>query len=97
MVNPVHALNGYFAILDSNYPEQLEWLNESEFKRAYTSDGSWTVILLDPGPPLVPRCTPRNGMQCCCRFFTPPMRVAVGGGAVVESQAIRSDGLALRK
>jgi hypothetical protein len=55
MVNCVHAMNGSYAILDNNYPEQLEWLNEREFKSSYLSDGGWCVVLLEPGPPPPPR------------------------------------------
>jgi hypothetical protein len=56
MVNCVHDLNGYFGILDNNYPENIEWLNESEFKRTYSgAGGGWTIIFLDPGPPPPPR------------------------------------------
>lgn len=54
MVNTVHGRAGYYGILDNNYPEQLEWLSEDEYRRAYTTDGGWCVILLDPGPPPVP-------------------------------------------
>jgi hypothetical protein len=55
MVNCVHDDNGYYGILDNNYPEQLEWLTESEFQKSYTGDGGgWTVILRDPGPPPPP-------------------------------------------
>jgi hypothetical protein len=54
MVNTVHGAGGYYGILDNNYPEQIEWLNEQEFSRAYATDGGWSVILLDPGPPPVP-------------------------------------------
>jgi hypothetical protein len=47
--------NGYFGILDNNYPEKIEWLDESEFKKSYSGGGGgWTIILLDPGPPPPP-------------------------------------------
>jgi hypothetical protein len=56
MVNCVHDVNGYFGILDNNYPDKIEWLDESEFKKSYSGGGGgWTVILLDPGPPPPPR------------------------------------------
>lgn len=54
MVNCVHAINGYYAILDNNYPEELEWDSKEEFTRAYGSDGGWTFVLLDSGPPPPP-------------------------------------------
>ena len=55
MVNCVHADGRNCAVLDNNYPEQLEWLSEEEFRRAYAADGGWTVVLLKPGPPPPPR------------------------------------------
>jgi hypothetical protein len=56
MVNCVHDVNGYFGILDNNYPEKIEWLDESEFKKSYGGGGGgWTIILLDAGPPPPPR------------------------------------------
>jgi hypothetical protein len=55
MVNCVHADGKNYAVLDNNYPEQLEWLSEEEFRHAYTSDGGWTFVLLNPGPPPPPR------------------------------------------
>ncbi len=56
MVNLVHADNKWFAILDNNYIDQLEWLTEDEFKKASFSKGKyWAVILLDNPPPPIPR------------------------------------------
>ena len=59
MVSLVHADDkGNFGILDNNYPgaDQIEWLNEDEFKRTFTGmGGGWAVILLAPPPPPVPR------------------------------------------
>jgi len=54
MVNCVHDQNGYYGILDNNYPENIEWLTETEFQKSYTRGGGWTIILLDPGPPPPP-------------------------------------------
>jgi hypothetical protein len=55
MVNCVHDVNGYFGILDNNYPDALEWLNETELKKSYGgAGGGWTIIFLEPGPPPPP-------------------------------------------
>jgi hypothetical protein len=49
---------GEFCVLDNNHPgiDAYEWMNKTEFIRAYTSGGraGWSVILLDNGPPPVP-------------------------------------------
>jgi hypothetical protein len=55
MVNCVHADGKNYAVLDNNFPEELEWLSEQEFSRAYSFDGGWTIVLLNPGPPPPPR------------------------------------------
>lgn len=55
MLNVVHADGKNYAILDNNYEHELEWLNKDEFRRAYGSDGGWSVILLSPSPPPTPR------------------------------------------
>lgn len=59
MVNCVAARAGsqkLWAILDNNYPGTIEWMTESQFARAYTTNGGgWSVILLKQGPPPVPR------------------------------------------
>jgi hypothetical protein len=55
MVNLVHVDNKWWGILDNNFPENIEWMNETEFKRAYLGKGGgWAVILLNPGPPPMP-------------------------------------------
>jgi len=55
MISVVHADGKYVAVLDNNYPEELEWDTKAEFQSAYSSDGGWTVILLAPSPPPSPR------------------------------------------
>jgi hypothetical protein len=59
MVNCVDARAGparRWAILDNNYPGTIEWMTEDQFRATYTGlGGGWTVILLKPGPPPVPR------------------------------------------
>lgn len=62
MVNIVHAGVGqapdgssYWAVLDNNYPEKLEWMTEPTFLKVYSGGGTgWSVIFLNPGPPPVP-------------------------------------------
>jgi hypothetical protein len=55
MVNCVHSDGKNIAILDNNYIEALEWDTRDEFRRAYTSDGGWTFVLLTTPPPPPPR------------------------------------------
>lgn len=59
MVNLVHADDkGNFGVLDNNYPgaDKIEWMSEAEFKKTYTGGRQgWSVILLSPPPPPVPR------------------------------------------
>lgn len=57
MVSLMHADDrGNWSIMDNNYPKSFEWMTEQEFRRTYTGGGGgWAVILLDPGPPPVPR------------------------------------------
>lgn len=60
MVSLPHADDQFFCVLDNNYIEPregaYEWMTPQEFLKAYTSGGGgWAVILLDPGPPPVPR------------------------------------------
>ena len=47
----------WYGMLDNNMPGTIEWCRESEFYRVLTGGGrsGWTVILLNPGPPPVPR------------------------------------------
>lgn len=61
MVNTVCGQGDRWAILDNNYPgpDQLEWMSRDQYQRAYTiSGGGWAFILLDAGPPPVPRGSP---------------------------------------
>lgn len=58
MVSLVHADDQHFVILDNNYigDSNYEWLTPEEFKKSYTGlGGGWAVILLDNGPPPIPR------------------------------------------
>lgn len=58
MVSLVHADEKWFAILDNNYigESQIEWLTPEEFKKTWIGSGSgWTVILLNPPHPPVPK------------------------------------------
>ena len=55
MVSLVHADKKNYAVLDNNYIDALEWLTHEEFQKTYMTDGGWSVILLHPGPPPVPR------------------------------------------
>lgn len=60
MVNIVNA-GDWWAVLDNNYPctsskpNNYEWLTTAEFKRVHNMGGAWSVILLDPGAPPLPR------------------------------------------
>lgn len=58
MVNTVHADDKWFGILDNNYIDQIEWLNEVEYKKTYYGRSfggqparGWSVIFLAPGMP----------------------------------------------
>lgn len=55
MVSLIHADDKWFGVLDNNYPgaDALEWMSPEQFLRAYSP--GWCVILLEPGPPPVPR------------------------------------------
>jgi hypothetical protein len=58
MVSLVHLDDKWAGILDNNYPgaDKIEWLTIEEFKKTYMGGGGgWGVILLNPGPPPVPR------------------------------------------
>ena len=56
MVTLLHAKNGEWGVLDNNYPGSVEWLNDSEFRETFTCGRSgWAIILLDEGPPPIPR------------------------------------------
>jgi hypothetical protein len=56
MVSLLHASEKWFCILDNNYPQSFEWMSPDEFRRTYTGGRSgWSVILLSPGPPPVPK------------------------------------------
>jgi hypothetical protein len=58
MVSLVHADERWFCVLDNNYigADAYEWLSPQEFARTYAHGGQgWSVILLDPGPPPLPR------------------------------------------
>lgn len=61
MVSLAHADGKQFAVIDNNYPGNFEWMNESEFKKAYTTNtfqsngNGWSVILLAPRPPAPPK------------------------------------------
>lgn len=58
MVSLPAVVGDWYGVLDNNYPgvDQIEWLTEAEFKRAYTGGSSgWSVILLEAPPPPVPR------------------------------------------
>lgn len=59
MVNTVHGKGDTFAVLDNNFPgdNQLEFMNENQFKRAYTALGGkgWCIILLTNPPPPLPK------------------------------------------
>lgn len=54
MVSLPHADAKWFGILDNNYPgpDKIEWLTEQEFLKV---GPDWAVILLEPGPPPIPR------------------------------------------
>lgn len=55
MVSLVHLDDKHAVILDNNYPgaDKYEWLTVDEFRRTYAP--GWAVILLNPGPPPVPK------------------------------------------
>lgn len=57
MVSLVHADDAFFCVLDNNYigVKQYEWMTPQEFARTHGGKSGWSVILLDPGPPPVPR------------------------------------------
>jgi hypothetical protein len=58
MVSLPHADNAWFCVLDNNYPgvDAYEWMSPDEFQKTYSAGGNgWSVILLSPGPPPVPR------------------------------------------
>ena len=57
MVTMLHADEKLVCILDNNFPRTWEWMTPNEFKRAYTggAKNGWSVILLNPGPPPVPK------------------------------------------
>ena len=57
MVSLPHADDQFFAVLDNNYPGPglIEWMTPAEFRPVWTEGGGWAVVLLDPGPPPVPK------------------------------------------
>lgn len=57
MVNLVHADDKWFAVLDNNYIETLEWMSPEEFLPVYHGGrrNGWAIIFLSPPPPPVPR------------------------------------------
>jgi hypothetical protein len=58
MVNVVHATENWVAVLDNNYPGELEWMDPTTFRSVYTNRGKsngWCVIFLDNGPPAPPK------------------------------------------
>lgn len=58
MVSLVHASDLWFAVLDNNFPDDIEWMDPGTFQNVYTRMGrrnGWSVIFLDPGPPPPPK------------------------------------------
>jgi hypothetical protein len=59
MVNISHGTDKWFAVLDNNYigETNYEWMSPTEFNGTYAPGGrgGWSVILLNPGPPPIPR------------------------------------------
>lgn len=58
MVNLPHADSKFFAVLDNNYigEDQYEWMSPTEFMQvANLGEKVWSVILLAPPPPPIPR------------------------------------------
>jgi hypothetical protein len=55
MVSLVHASDNWFAILDNNYPNQIEWMDPQTFLKVHTRNGrelGWSYTFLsDPPPP----------------------------------------------
>jgi hypothetical protein len=60
MVTLVHAGPGadgkvWYCVLDNNYPDVLEWMDEGTFRKVYSGGGTgWAVIFRQPGPPPCP-------------------------------------------
>jgi len=62
MVNLVHAGVGqapdgspWYAVLDNNYPEMLEWMSKKTFLKVYSGGKTgWGVVFLSPSPPPIP-------------------------------------------
>jgi hypothetical protein len=47
---------GWWAVLDNNYPAELEWLSERQFLATYSGGArGWAVVFRKPGPPPVPK------------------------------------------
>ncbi len=57
MVTLLHASDSWFCVLDNNFPGTYEWMTPAEFRRSYLGGGrsGWSVILLNPGPPPLPK------------------------------------------
>ena len=58
MVDLVHLSDKWAAVSDNNFPgdNQIMWMSVPEFESRWKGYGSgWAVILLNPGPPPVPR------------------------------------------
>jgi hypothetical protein len=55
MVSVVHCDDRWVGILDNNYPQTIEWASPDELLRVSNPSGFWAVVLLNPGPPPVPR------------------------------------------
>lgn len=66
MVNTVHADDDWFAVLDNNHVEALEWMTPDEYRKVYQGPASamrrdptgWSIIFLAPPPPPLPRNLP---------------------------------------
>lgn len=58
MVSLVHASDKWFAVLDNNFPDDIEWMDPQTFASVYTRmnrRNGWSIIFLDPGPPPPPK------------------------------------------
>lgn len=57
MVSVVHFDDKWVCVLDNNYigANNLEWMSPEDFMRVCNPHGYWAVILLEPGPPPIPR------------------------------------------
>jgi hypothetical protein len=58
MVNLVHLDDKWAVVLDNNFPgrTRYEWVERDEFLRRWRmGGGGWSLVLLNSGPPPVPR------------------------------------------